>query len=191
MAHIRNLFLLILLLVAVAIAGCAENTTVTAPKAPGTTDSSGVTEKTPGTPATTQEAMRLTIYYATQDASYLVAERHTVAKNSHPAKTAIELLLAEPTDKQLVSVLPASTKLRNLIVKDHIAYVDFDEKLIKGNIGGSATERLTVGAIVNTLTEFTDIHKVQILVEGKVVQTLTGHMDVSKPLSRSEGIIKK
>lgn len=191
MAHIRNLFLLILVLVAVAIAGCAENAPVTTPKAPGTTEGSVVTDKTPGSLITKQETMRLTVYYATQDAMHLVAERHTVAKTSHPAKTAIELLLVEPTDKQLARALPASAKLRNLTVKDHIAYVDFDEKLIKGNVGGSATERLAVGAIVNTLTEFTDIHKVQILVEGKVMETLTGHMDVSKPLSRSEGIIKK
>jgi spore germination protein GerM len=48
-----------------------------------------------------------------------------------------------------------------------------------------------VAAVVNTLTEFPDIHKVQILVEGKTVETLSGHMSVGQPLSRSEGIIKK
>ena len=52
-------------------------------------------------------------------------------------------------------------------------------------------EILTVGAIVNTLTEFPDVEKVQILVEGKKVSTLFGHLDVSDPLSRSPGIIKK
>jgi spore germination protein GerM len=81
--------------------------------------------------------------------------------------------------------------LKNLTVRDHIAYVDFNDKIIKNNVGGSATEILIVAAVVNTLTEFPDIHKVQILVEGKTVETLSGHMSVGQPLSRSEGIIKK
>ena len=73
----------------------------------------------------------------------------------------------------------------------HIAYVDFNDKLVKNNTGGSTAEILLVAAIVNTLTEFHDIQKVQILVEGKKIDTISGHMDIGEPLSRSEKIIKK
>ena len=48
-----------------------------------------------------------------------------------------------------------------------------------------------VAAVVNTLTEFPEITQVQFMVEGKKVDTLTGHMDVGEPLGRSEQIIKK
>lgn len=185
---LKQLSLLALLLLALLVAGCNGN-------APA----SGLPANDPGKtidsqPAAGQQAtdkMKLTVYYATKDAMHLVAETHEVAKNSHPAQTALELLSSAPASADLVPVLPQGTKVRGISVKDHVAFVDFNNAIIKNNPGGSATETLLVGAVVNTLTEFGDIHKVQILVEGKKVETLTGHMDVSEPLSRSEKIIKK
>ena len=142
-------------------------------------------------PPNSERTMQLTVYHATKDAMYLVPETHKVPVNSHPARTAIELLLDGTKNAELVGVMPQGVKLKNVAVKDHIAYVDFDDKLIKKNIGGSTNEILLVGAIVNTLTEFPDIQKVQILVEGKKIETISGHLDLSEPLSRSEKIIKK
>jgi len=48
-----------------------------------------------------------------------------------------------------------------------------------------------VGAIVNTLTEFAAVERVQILVDGEKVNTLFGHVDVTEPLGRSAAIIKE
>lgn len=138
-----------------------------------------------------ERTMQLTVYHATKDAMYLVPEVHKVPVNSHPARTAVELLLAGTKSSELVGVMPPGVKLKSVRIKDHIAYVDFDDSLIKKHTGGSTGEILLVGAIVNTLTEFPDIHKVQILVEGKKIETIAGHLDVSEPLSRSEKIIKK
>ena len=193
MANKIKFCVLLILALAVLIAGCADSKPGAAPassqngmKTP--TNSGGAQTPT----LANQASSHVTVYYATPDAMYLVAEKHTLPKTDAPAKAALELLFAEPTDKQLSRVLPVAAKLRNLTVKDHVAYADFSDKLIKSNgSGGSAAERLMVGAIVNTLTEFPEIHKVQILIEGKAVETLYGHMDVSQPLSRSEGIIKK
>lgn len=140
-------------------------------------------------PATS--TMTLMVYFGTKDAQYLVPEERTVAKNDHPAQTALELLLAGPTRPDLVPVLPAGVKLRSVVVRDHVAYVDFNSALVKNNHTGSAGEMLQVASIVNTLTNFPEIEKVQILVEGQRVPTLAGHLDVSEPLSRSESIIKK
>ncbi|MBC7339263.1 MAG: GerMN domain-containing protein [Firmicutes bacterium] len=56
---------------------------------------------------------------------------------------------------------------------------------------GSLGEALAVAAIVNTLTEFPQIRQVQILVEGKQVESLAGHVDVSRPLTRNEKLIKR
>jgi spore germination protein GerM len=152
-----------------------------------------VTEQSqPLTASSNQEkTMQLVVYFATKDAMYLVPETHKVPVNSHPARTAVELLIAGSKNPELVGVMPSGTKLKNIVIKDHIAYVDFDDKLIKKNVGGSASETLLVGAIVNTLTEFPDILHVQILVDGKKIDTISGHMDTSEPLSRSERIIKK
>jgi len=189
----RKNWLLLLILAALLIAGCNGN----AP-APQDTPSPGKAleqqngvQATPNSPGSNQETMRITIYHATKDAMYLIPEVHSVPKNDHPAKTALELLINGTKNPELVSVVPPGTKLNSIRIKDHIAYVNFNDKIIKNHSGGSAGETLLVGAIVNTLTEFPEIEKVQLLVEGKKIDTIAGHLDTSEPLSRSEKIIKK
>jgi germination protein M len=182
-------------MLAVFISGCGS--TIPSPQGESSEQSSQVQPPAGQKPSGSEGAgqgpntMRIVVYFATGDALHLAPEVRTVAKNDHPVKTSIELLLAGTSKPGLVSVIPKGTQLRALNVKDHVAYVDFNDKIVKNNPGGSATETLLVASIVNTLTEFPEIEKVQILVEGKQVDTITGHMDVSQPLSRSERIIKK
>jgi len=195
MLSVQKILLLIIISMASLTVGCSNSTF------PAQGNLLYLAQATPekpiGTGTTTnvspleQETMQVTIYHATNDAMFLVPEIHVVPKNDHPAQTAIELLLAGTKNADLVSVIPPDTQLRNVWVKDHIAYVDFNDNLIKKNTGGSTSELLLVGAIVNTLTEFSNIEQVQILVEGKKIDTIVGHMDIVEPLSRSEKIIKK
>jgi len=168
------------------LAGCTPDAPSSLP--PGVAKDNGAEAVQGNNPA---ETMHVTIYFATQDAKSLVGEVRAIAKTVHPAQKAVELLLGEPKNPQLTRVLPEGTKLRGITIKDHIAYVDFNDKLIKNSGGGSTQEILMVAAVVDTLTEFPEISQVQFMVEGKKVETLTGHMDVGEPLSRSEQIIKK
>jgi germination protein M len=182
----------ILLLVSVMLGGCDNNEAPQLPTVPNVQNENPQAGVEPGKTTTPgQDTMTMTIYFATKDASNLIGEKYVVPKNSHPAQTAMELLITGTKDPALVPVVPTGTKLRNISVKDHIAYVDFNDSLVKNNRGGSASEILLVGSIVNTLTEFHDIQKVQIMVEGKKIDTISGHMDIGEPLSRSEKIIKK
>jgi spore germination protein GerM len=135
------------------------------------------------------DTMPITVYFATKDARFLMPEVRVVPKTTQPAHKALELLLGEPQSRQLTRVMPEGVKVRSVAVNDHIAYVDFSDKLLKIS-GGSAQEILLVAAVVDTLTEFPEISQVQFLVDGKKIDTL-GSMDVAEPLSRSEQIIKK
>ncbi|HMM19985.1 MAG TPA: GerMN domain-containing protein [Selenomonadales bacterium] len=184
---IKTLVLVFALLIAALAAGCDAEKPVTVTPPPSAPAAGK--EQTPA--GTKEDSIRLTIYFATKDALYLVPEEHIVPKTSQPAHMAIEHLLAGPTSGELAKVMPEGTQLRSLRVKDHIAYVDFNDKLIKNNTGGSASEILIVGAVVDTLTQFPDIQKVRILVEGKAIDTISGHLDLTEPLSRSTDIIKK
>jgi germination protein M len=195
----RSTLFVIFVLLTMALAGCAKNS-ATQP----TVDPAAVQQENTQQQAAAmsggqtsinqelgQDMLKLVVYHATKDATYLVGEAHVVPKNDHPAQTAIELLLAGTKNPELVSVIPNGTALRNIWVKDHIAYVDFNDKIVKNNTGGSTTEMLLVYAIVDTLTEFHDVQKVQILVEGKKTDTISGHMDIGEPLTRVEKFIKK
>jgi len=86
--------------------------------------------------------------------------------------------------------IPKGTKLLGVSVKNNIAYVNFSQELKKNHPGGSMGEMLTVYSIVDTLTEFPEVHKVQILIDSAVVETLVGHMDLTVPLERDLSLVQ-
>ena len=85
--------------------------------------------------------------------------------------------------------MPIGTKVLSLkIDKNGTAYADFSKELAKKG-QGSYGEMMLCYAITNTLTEFKEIKRVQILVEGKRVITLSGHMDIEDPLERNKTLL--
>ena len=58
--------------------------------------------------------------------------------------------------------------------------------------GGSLTELLTVQAIVNAVTaNLPAVQRVQILVDGKEVDTIAGHVDIRQPLVRDTSLSRE
>jgi spore germination protein GerM len=190
----KRLLFLFWLIACFLLAGCANSeqqgsTPVT------TTDALEAQQSSAVPPAETTDVvkhntMQLTLYYPSADGAHLVPEVRSFPINDSPARIAVEALLSGTNQPQTAKVFPSDTKLRRLWIKDEVAYVDFNKAILKGN-GGSASEILLVASVVNTLTEFPSVEKVKFLVEGKAIDTLYGHMDLSEPLSRSPGIIKK
>jgi spore germination protein GerM len=125
-----------------------------------------------------------------KDESVLVSEIRRVPKGDDPKISALENLIAtnrESGDRSYL--IPKGTKLLGLHVKDGIAYVDFSREIKDGFIGGSNNESLLVNAIVYTLTQFKDVQKVQILVEGKRVESLGGAVLISEPISGDSTVL--
>lgn len=140
-----------------------------------------------------ETSMEVKLYYPNNDATKLVGIKRTIRfKGSSSAKyrAVIDELLKGPEDSGLVAIIPKQTKLLGVSVAGDTAKVDFDKALVNSFNGGSTGEEMLVGSIVNTLTEFPEIKKVQIVVEGRNVETLKGHIDTSKPLPRMEELLK-
>lgn len=171
------------------LAGCSPEQ---AGKIPPAVNGAAVTPQKPVTTVkpVIAETVPVKVYFGTHNARYLVAEIHQLKPGPQLMQQAVETLAKGPRSSDLVAVLPKATKVKSLVVRDRMAIVDFSAELVKRGFGGSATEILAVAAIVNTLTEFPEVERVQILVEGKKTDTLFGHLDVYDPLSRSPGIIK-
>lgn len=153
-------------------------------------------------PATTAEksapistTIKVKLYFGNKNSTELIPEDRSIVyqEDLHlQAREVLNELLAGPkTD--LTPTVPANTQLRDLfITKDGIAYVDFSSDLVNGHNGGSDGEITTVYSIVNTLTlNFPEIKKVQILVNDQVVETLKGHLDLSRPLSQNLATVVK
>jgi hypothetical protein len=100
------------------------------------------------------------------------------------AKAIVSAQIA-PVEGPLISAIPVGTGLRALFVTpDGEAYVDFSRELVAAHPGGSMNELLTVHTIVEALTgNLPGIKAVQILVEGKELDTLAGHLDLRRPLT--------
>jgi spore germination protein GerM len=68
-------------------------------------------------------------------------------------------------------------------VNGDIALIDLGEELVKGLPSGSNGEMMAVYSIVNSITaNFPRIKKVKLLLNGKGVETLKGHIDLREPL---------
>jgi spore germination protein GerM len=77
-------------------------------------------------------------------------------------------------------------QLRDLFITPQgLAFVDLSQELISNHPGGTCAEELTVYSLANTLVaNFPAVKGVQILVEGREIQSLAGHLDLSKPYGR-------
>ena len=145
----------------------------------------------------TAEARRIraTLFYVTDDGSELVPASREVLYGATPAEQArriVEAQVEKPADNK-VSAIPAGTTVRAVfLTRGGEAYVDLGGTIASGHSGGSLNEALAVYAIVNAVTiNLPDITAVQILIEGKEVDTLAGHLDLRAPLAKGLEWIRK
>lgn len=96
------------------------------------------------------------------------------------ARQVVELLLRRS------AAFPRGVELRDVFITSQgVAYVDFSRELVQNHPGGSSAEELTVYSLSNTLiANFPAIKMVKILVEGREIPTLAGHLDLTIPYGR-------
>jgi spore germination protein GerM len=143
----------------------------------------------PGTGAAADGTAVGTLYYVAEDGLQLVGverEMPGAADALGRARVIVEMLLAGPPEP-LLSPFPDGTRLRALYLPDGgDAYVDLSREATNAHSGGSLEELFTVYALVNALTtNIPEIRAVQILIDGREVDTLAGHVDLRHPLEQN------
>jgi len=99
-------------------------------------------------------------------------------------------LVAGPgKDSILQPTIPRGTVLRWVRLSGDVASVNLSAEFVSNHWGGSRAEEMTVYSIVNTLTEFAYVKRVILLVEGKPIQSIAGHIDIEEPLVRNLSIV--
>ena len=106
------------------------------------------------------------------------------------ARALIEAQLSATPPDSLISTIPQGTKLLGVYVSErNEAFVDLDSTVRTKHPGGSMNELYTVYTIVNTLTtNLQDVQNVQLLIDGREVDTLAGHVDLRHPLRKNENL---
>jgi hypothetical protein len=130
-----------------------------------------------------------TLFYISEDGLRLVAAKREVpfaGSTGEQARRIIEAALV-PAPPPYANAVPEGTKLRALFVTGRgEAYVDVSGEIARKHTGGALNELFTVYAVVNALTvNMPAITTVQILVDGKEVDTLAGHVDLRRPLGQN------
>ena len=138
--------------------------------------------------------IQATVFFVSEDGSELVPTTREVLYGETPAEQARHILDAQvrtPPDG-LSTAIPAGTTVRGVFAgtKGEM-YVDLSPEA-SGGAGGTLDEALAVFAIVNAVTaNLPTVTAVQILVDGKEVDSLWGHIDLREPIARSEDWARK
>jgi spore germination protein GerM len=143
----------------------------------------------PAPSAAAERKITATLYFISEDGLSLVGVQREVLFGEPVGEQARRILEAQlgQAPQPLSSAIPESTMLRALFVSDKgDAYVDLSADARVRHTGGALDELFTIYAIVNALTvNLPAISRVQILVEGKEVDTLAGHVDLRHPLQKN------
>jgi hypothetical protein len=155
----------------------------------------GVRSSAPTVPPTEAARIAATLFFGAADGQGLVSVRRDVPLADSTVEQGRHILNAQLTElppEGAVSVIPPGTTLRAFYITDRgDAFVDLSPEVVSGHPGGSLGELLTVQAIVNAVAaNLTAAARVQILVDGKEVDTLAGHVDLRRPLAPDPSIVQ-
>ncbi len=194
----------LLILMLLAAAGCSspedgdpapaepvENANSTAENGTTATDTETDTEGEADQPLRT---VTVEIYFPSALSDGLVGEFRQIFDTVTPgdrAKQIIADLISGPTSADCLRAVSPSTRLRQVyVLADGTAYLDFSSGLTEGIGGGSMMELLTVYAIVDSVAfGVREVQRVGILVNGRPLETMNGHLDLSRPLKPNSRLI--
>ena len=150
-------------------------------------------------PAVPERKITATLYYIAEDGMSLVGMQREVPFGEPIAEQARRIVEAQlgAAPQPLAAAIPDGTTVRAVYVTEREceaadptcqrdAFVDLSGEARTKHTGGALDELFTIYAIVDALTvNLPVITRVQILVDGKEVDTLAGHVDLRHPLEKN------
>jgi hypothetical protein len=140
------------------------------------------------------QSSTIRLYFADAQGEHLVAEQRSVAAAvslEERIESAVKELLKGPRGA-LGRTIPQSVELKGVRMEgDRVAWLNFSSSLVSAHPGGSTAELMTIYSIVNTVAlNFSEVQKVGILVDGRSIDTLAGHLDCRDPFAPDKTVIQ-
>ena len=138
----------------------------------------------PGEQINTIQTANITLYFANSKGDALVQEVQEIHYSSNISleKLVVEQLLKGPQGDKGRSAIPDGTKLVSVSVLDGVCFVNLDEGFLNQNY--EIAEPVVIYSIVNSLTELTNVNKVQISVKGNTNLTYREKYNLSTIFER-------
>lgn len=137
------------------------------------------------------EGMRVhTVYFAVAGGSYLVPINLAIPQTEGIARATLEKLIAGPSPGWemrygLQAVLPSATQVLGLTIREGLARVDLSQEVLAYE---PEKERMMIDALVYTLTQFSTVDHVALMVEGEFLTELPGGTPGGEHWGRERGI---
>lgn len=145
--------------------------------------------KTPPTVSETREQTGVhpvLLFFADMNGSALVREGREIDacdEISACLEDILEELINGPVN-DLAPVLPPTGMFHSVRLEGDVARVDFAQELFDALPEGSNSEMMAAFAVVNSLAlNYPQVKAVLFTLDGKPLQTLKGHLDVSNPIA--------
>lgn len=133
-----------------------------------------------------------TIYFANQQGTQLAAYDFEAEYGSNMSREQfiINKLIEGPAEEEgYVRTISANVQVVSVMSMDNICYVTFGENFLTEP--SSVPDDLVIYSIVNSLSEISYIHKVQISVNGQTDAVYHGTISLSEPFTRNLDFVEK
>lgn len=133
------------------------------------------------------EGQQVEIFFADANAALQTEMRELSAPDlskEQEIRELAEAVTGSPETATLAPTFPPGTVVRAVyVLGQDVAVVDLGGEGLRAWSAGSTEEMLAAYSLVNTISANAEgIVSVQILVEGHEVETLAGHLDLTRPL---------
>ncbi len=130
-----------------------------------------------------QDIKRVTFYKKATNGESLEALSGTLVMDDY-----VSMAENVVVELEKINAIPEGTKVNSLSIISGVCYLDLSKEF-EESVEDTRSD-LVVYALVNSITGFSNINKVLITIDGDVVNSYRGSVDLSKPLSFNNEIIK-
>lgn len=134
--------------------------------------------------------VKLNLYYANKSGDKLKVQPSVLEYNANVAveKVVVEQLIAGPTEEGYYATIPKDTKIISATTKEGVCYVNLDTGFTAQ--GYDVLGSVTIYSIVNSLTDFSHITSVQILVNGETSVTYKDNISLETIFQKNTEILE-
>ena len=130
-----------------------------------------IEEYTPEAEITEEQARNtiVSLYFPSKEKHEITPEARLVDIKeiiNTPYEKLLNMLTEGPKNDKLERIIPEGTKVLKTYMEDDVLVIDLSKDFLNYDMENENTKSNMIKCIVNTLTELTEVNKVQILIEG-------------------------
>lgn len=135
------------------------------------------------------QKVQLSVYFANEAGNALLESNLNVSYDGtlSTEHLILQQLIEGPVLGGMQAVIPEGTTLNKVTIRDGICYVDFNEKFMEKRPG--ITPEVAVYSVVNSLTELSNVYRVQFFINGAAKKTYY-NLDFSSAFERNLEIVE-